>query len=113
MRIYRTIARYLSAIHASLFFVFALISGSEQLGGGIGGIILNSPNTIPWLFLGMFVYLAWKKEFIGGLFITIFGLITIIFFKTYQDLIVFLIVSFPPLIAGVLFILSYFSKKNI
>jgi hypothetical protein len=56
---------------------------------------------------------AWKKAKWGGWPFIIAGLCSIVFFKTYQDPIVLLIISFPPVLVGVLFILSgYYSSKK-
>jgi hypothetical protein len=33
------------------WFGFALLSGAERYGGGIDGVIQNSPNALPWLLL--------------------------------------------------------------
>jgi hypothetical protein len=72
----------------SLMFLFSLFSGAEQFGEGIKSILLNSPNALPWLVLFAFIYVAWKWELIGGMIFAFFGLLTIIFFDTYTDIIV-------------------------
>jgi hypothetical protein len=92
--------------------VFALLSGSEEHGGGLKGIIRNSPNSLSWfLFFGL-IYLAWKKELIGGVLISTLGIITILAFHTYKNIITFSIISLPLIIAGILLIISYFLKKK-
>jgi len=77
----RNIARYTLLVVGILVFLFALASGSEAYGGGIMGIIKNSPNAIPWVALLVLVYVAWKWELIGGIIITLFGLAAIYFFS--------------------------------
>jgi len=100
-------ARVMGVLYTTLFFLFALFSGAEQLGGGLKGIILNFPNTLPWVILGIFIWIAWKEEFIGGSIIAFFGLITIFFFDTYKNIIAFMIISFPLLLIGALFIINH------
>lgn len=76
----RGIARYTLLVVFSLVFVFALLSGSGDYGGGIKGIIMNSPNSAPWLVLLVFLFIAWKWELIGGILITLLGFVTMYFF---------------------------------
>ena len=75
------IARYGLASLGTTVFMFALISGSDAYGGGWEGIIKNSPNTLPWLTLIIFIIIAWKNEVIGGALVTIFGFGAIYFFN--------------------------------
>jgi len=62
-------------------FLFALLSGSEEYGGGFMGIIKNSHNTLPWALLFGLNYLVWKKELYGGIILAIFGLFIAWFFN--------------------------------
>ncbi len=70
----RKTARILLFTITTLVFVFALLSGSEGYGGGFWGIIKNAPNALPWILLFAMNYLVWKKELIGGVVLTLFGL---------------------------------------
>jgi hypothetical protein len=79
--ILRNIARYTLLVLGILVFIFALLSGSEKLGGGITGIIKNSPNAIPWVLLLVLIFVAWKWELIGGIIITLLGLFLLYFFN--------------------------------
>jgi hypothetical protein len=45
------------------------------------GIVKNSPNAFPWLLLLGLNYLVWKKELLGGIILTIFGLFITWFFN--------------------------------
>lgn len=47
-------------------FVFALISGSESMGGGIKGVLKNIPNTFPWALLILAVLSSYKWPKIGS-----------------------------------------------
>lgn len=79
--IFRFIARYPLLILGILVFLFALLSGSEGYGGGIMGIIKNSPNAIPWAILLLIVLVAWKWELIGGIVIVLLGIAMFYFFN--------------------------------
>jgi hypothetical protein len=77
------IARYTLLVLGILVFIFALLSGSEGYGGGISGFIKNSPNALPWLFLLILIFVAWKWELVGGIIITLMGVAMIYFFNFY------------------------------
>ncbi len=79
--ILRNIARYSLLCLSVLVFIFALLSGSEDYGGGLSGIIQNSPNALPWLLLLALTFIAWKWELIGGIIITVIGLYMVYFFN--------------------------------
>ena len=74
-------AMYSLFILGTLVFVFALLSGAEQYGGGMNGIIRNSPNAAPWLLLILLVLIAAKRELIGGILLTLFGCAAIYYFN--------------------------------
>ncbi len=76
----RGTARYTLLVVFSLVFVFALISGSGDYGGGIKGIIYNSPNSAPWLVFLILLFVAWKWELIGGILIILLGFGAMYFF---------------------------------
>ena len=79
--IFRTVARYTLLVFGILIFLFALVSGSEDYGGGLRGILENSPNALPWLVLLLLVLVAWRWELTGGILITLLGLFLIYFFN--------------------------------
>ena len=113
------IARYLRytaliiLLVISLFwFVFALLSGSEEYGGGIKGILMNSPNALPWLLLLIFVFISWKWEVVGGTIILIMGIFTIYFFNVFKHLFSFFVFSLPLMILGLFLILSWWLKRK-
>ena len=97
---------------SGFWFVFSLLSGAEGFGGGLKGILINSPNSLPWLILLGLVYLAKKWSMLGGSLVVLFGLVTLIFFKTYQDVIVFSLVSLPILVFGGVLVLIQLLKKT-
>jgi hypothetical protein len=112
--ILRNIARYSLLTISILVFIFALLSGSEDYGGGISGIIQNSPNALPWLILLVLTFIAWKWELIGGIIITIMGLFMVYFFNFQGQnffVITFTITSIIVLL-GLLFIISWNLRKE-
>ena len=77
----RVTARYVLLVALGLVFIFALLSGSGDYGGGLKGILYNSPNALPWLVLLILLFVAWKWELIGGILITLVGLVALYFFN--------------------------------
>jgi len=87
-------------------FVFALLSGSANYGGGIKGIIMNSPNALPWLVLLGVVYVAWRWEKIGGWLLIALSVIFAFFFDALDNPVVSLVILTPILVSGILFLIS-------
>ena len=110
----RNFARYSALVLGMLIFIFALLSGAEEYGGGIRGIIKNSPNAMPWLIFLALVYLTWKRELTGGIIITIFGLAALYFFifKGNHFFISTFILTLLIILIGVFFIVSWYLRKE-
>ena len=70
---FRNIARYAMLTIGVLIFVFALVSGAEEYGGGLQGVVKNSPNALPWVALLVIVFIAWRWELVGGTLIILVG----------------------------------------
>lgn len=66
IRTLRYAVRIILFIVTTFWFIFALLSGAEQYGGGFKGVVMNSPNTLPWLVLYAINILVWKFERLGG-----------------------------------------------
>ena len=81
VKLIRRIAKVLLLFITSIIYIFALISGSEDLGGGFIGILRNFPNTLTWILLFSINYLVWKNEMIGGIILIAFGLLITWFFN--------------------------------
>jgi hypothetical protein len=112
--LFRSVARYPLLILGILVFLFALLSGSEGYGGGIMGIIKNSPNAIPWAILLILVLVAWKWELIGGILIVVLGIAMFylliwgtLFFSLFTFLLTIIIT-----ILGSFFIVSRLLRRN-
>ena len=111
-KILRYTARTVLVMVSVFWFVFALLSGAERYGGGLIGLIKNSPNALPWLLLFGVVYMAWRWEIIGGLMIMLMGAFTIVQFDTLEFLFTFLAISLPLMTAGGGLMLSgYMTQK--
>lgn len=68
----------------------------------IGGFFIHN---IPVFILILLLVFTWKKEKTGGIIFIVLGAMFIIFFRTYQRIDTFLLISFPPMLAGFLFLL--------
>ena len=96
-----------------LLLVFALLSGSEAYGGGVSGIIKNSPNATPWLVLLIISGIAYLRPVFGGFLILIIGL-GMFFFLNFRGnffLSTFVISLIIPLLGFVLLMCGYYIKK--
>lgn len=108
------IARYTLLLVASLLLVFSVVSGSEDYGGGITGLLKNSPNALPWLGLILLIFIAWNYELLGGILIFLCGLWFVYFFNFSGPnfwWITFFLTSIIP-IMGLLFILSWYLNNQ-
>jgi len=98
-----------------IVFVFALLSGSERYGGGISGILQNSPNALPWLILLILIFVAWKWELIGGIIITLLGIVMFYFFnfKGNHFFLSTFILTILIVVLGSFFLISWFLRKKL
>jgi|GEM_PF-3270959 len=96
----RCTAKFILTAAGAFWFVFALLSGAGSYGGGVRGIIMNSPNALPWVvFLGV-IYVAWRWELVGGALVAGTGLFTVFAFDTLRSPPVFFLLSFPLAVLG-------------
>ncbi len=109
----RYASRTVLVIVSSFWFVFALLSGSGEYGGGIKGIMMNSPNALPWLLLGVLVTVAFKWELVGGLSVAGMGVFTVFFFNAYKSAFVFFSISVPLVVLGGSLLASWYLTKNL
>jgi len=111
-KVFRYTARILLVLASAFWFVFALLSGAEEAGGGFMGIVKNSPNALPWLVLFVFVYISFKMELLGGIVIAILGILTVFAFDTFDSAITFFVISFPFILLGGLLIASWYLSRK-
>lgn len=112
--LFRNIARYTLLFIGVLAFLFALFSGAGDYGGGVSGVLKNSPNALPWLTLLLLTFIAWKRELIGGLLIIFIGLVLMYFFNAHAAYFrwnTFLLTLLIPTM-GTFFILSWHFRKG-
>lgn len=96
---------------AVLLFIFSLLSGAESFGGGVKGIINNFPNTIPWIFLLIAVFIAFKWQLAGGIIILLMGIFTVFFFNAPENLHVLFVISIPLIVLAKLLIITWYLDK--
>jgi len=89
-------------------FLFSLdVFGTEgTILQKMGGLLIHN---IPAIVLILLLIFSWKEEKKGGYLFIVLGLFFTFFFKTYQRIDTFLLISFPMILIGLLFILN---KKN-
>ncbi len=99
-------------IFGVILFVFSLLSGAEELGGGMEAVILNSPNALPWVFLLGFVFIARRWELVGGSLIILMGLFTLFFFKGFEHPFILFGVTIPLTVFGSFFVISWYLTRK-
>jgi uncharacterized membrane protein len=97
------------AILFMLMFSFDVFEGDSTFGEKLVGFLMHN---IPALILTAILILAWKKELWGGLLLIIVSLAFMIWFRAFTTNKSSLIVIAPFVLAGILFIFSYFEGKK-
>lgn len=69
-------------------------------------------HLLPFLFLLAMLIVFWKQPRYCGYVFLFLGIVFTLFFKTYLRVDVFLLISFPPLLIGVLFVVAHFRQKR-
>jgi len=79
-------------------------------------------HLIPSFVLAAFLIIAWKREFIGGIIFSAIGIVMspFIFLHNYnvnhfsigQCIVVVMMITFPFIVVGALFIISHFMNKR-
>jgi lipid-A-disaccharide synthase-like uncharacterized protein len=94
------------------WFGFALLSGAERYGGGIDGVIQNSPNALPWLLLLIVAAMSFRWPLAGAICTALFGLHSLIQYDAFKNPVVLFAVSLPLLIISALLFLSRFRQSQ-
>lgn len=107
------VIRIFLTILTFLIIAFAVMSGSEDYGGGLNGVLKNSPNALPWLLLLAPVIIAWMSERIGGILLCLFGLVLVFFFNTGANFFwsTFFATLSIPISGSLLWLISYKLKS--
>ena len=97
LKMSKIVARIILLIVSLFWFVFALLSGAEEAGGGIKGVLKNSMNALPWLILLGLNYLVHRWELIGGIVLMGFAFFSFFMFDLYtvEQLPVFFMIFVP------------------
>lgn len=69
-------------------------------------------HLTPAIVTAGFLWLAWRFPIIGGLFLMMLGMVFTIYFRSDRTLLLFMMISFPLLLAGLLFILSHWNTSE-
>ena len=106
----------------AILFISLFAADAFGHGGGfwkeLGDFIIH---LIPSFILLVFLIIAWKWELIGGIVLIVIGLIMtpIIYSHNFamnqnvgMSLVVIASITFPFIVVGVLFIISYYMKKK-
>ncbi len=62
-------------------FGISIIMGADIKQEGIMGLINNLPNALPWTIMLLLILLCWKREIIGGLLVSVWGMAMFYFFN--------------------------------
>lgn len=101
--------RVLAIIFTAFLSIFAL----DVFGEGysfLETLVALFMHLVPTFILIILLVIAWKKELVGGILFLCVGAAFIFWFKTYEDIINFLLISFPILLVGALLVLSHYVK---
>lgn len=101
--------RTLAIIYIAFISLFALDVFGEGY-GFFGTMLALFMHLIPSFILILCLVLAWKKPIIGGAIFVVLGIIFTLWFRTYQRIEVFLIISLPLFVIGIFFIVDGISK---
>jgi len=104
--------RVILLVISVFFFIFSLLSGAVHYGGGIYGVLMNSPNALPWLLLLGLTWFAWKNEKWGGSILLLFGLGSIYFFRVWKHPGAFFSLSLPIIVVGALFLINHYKYSK-
>jgi len=97
--------RILAILYIAFISLFAL-DVFESGYGWLRTMVALFMHLIPSFILIASLVLAWKKPKIGGAIFVALGIVFTFFFRTYRELGVFLMISFPLLVVGGLFIID-------
>jgi hypothetical protein len=95
--------RILVMVYILFISMFALDSFNGNFWLSLLGFLIH---LIPSFVLTGILILSWKYKLAGGIIFVVLSIVFTIFFSTYKDIVVFLLISLPLLIIGTLFIVD-------
>lgn len=106
----RWLPRVLTIAYILFLSLFALdaLSGNVPIAAKIVGFLIH---LLPSFLLTAALALAWEKPLSGGVCLLALALLFTLFWDTYRQWQSFLLLSLPPLTAGLLFIASAGSDR--
>jgi len=107
----RHVARGLSLLWAGVWLIFGLLSGA---GEGARGLLANAPNALPGVVFLASALLAWWRPYAGAVILLIEGVTLLVGypllirgrFPSSMVMLVLGVIALPPILAGLLFLLS-------
>lgn len=110
-QIIRWLPRILLVLFAAFLSLFALDIFSEgySILDTIVGLFMH---LIPTFLLLIVLAIAWKFPLVGGVLFILLGAVSIFFFDTYEHWISFVLISIPPFVIGVLFLLDGWYRRH-
>jgi hypothetical protein len=97
----RYTARGVALAWASLWTMFGLMSG---IGEGLDPVGVFMHTLVPGLIFLIAAIIAWRWELFGGLLLVAEGLLTMATFPFATTSQGFMLLAFPPIVAGCLFL---------
>jgi hypothetical protein len=94
----------LALLWACFWTVFGLLSGIGE-GYGLSGILFHT--ALPGLVFLIAAIVAWRWKVIGAILLLLEGLSTFMVYGFSRTTAVFLTLTFPPLLAGLLFLAAW------
>jgi hypothetical protein len=94
--------RILAIIYVVFIGVFSFTSGT--------GITIA--KIIPALLIAILLIFTWKKPVTGGIIFLVLGVLFVLFIEKARTILTFFLVSFPPILIGVLLLLSKVLKRE-
>lgn len=103
-RIFYWLPRILSILFIGFISLFAL---DVFMMGGSWWMLLEGflIHLIPSFVLLLLLLIAWRNERFGGATFIFLAVVFTLFFKTYSEILLFFLISFPVFVIGVLFLL--------
>ncbi|MFZ2390651.1 MAG: hypothetical protein WAW15_02455 [Minisyncoccales bacterium] len=97
--------RVLTIVYISFFVLLSLdvFNSTATVLEKMGGFLMHN---IPTILLIVSLAYAWKKTRTGGIIFIILGIAFSFFYGTYERLDTFMLISFPLLLTGTLFLLN-------